>query len=79
MENSETDCREVLAQLFAYIDGELRRPTIAGIEAHLQRCIPCHLRADFERDFKLFVGNACRESPAPEELIHRIRARLDEL
>jgi mycothiol system anti-sigma-R factor len=79
MEDAQTNCGQVLAQLYLYIDGELERPTIAGIEAHLQRCVPCHLRTDFESHLKSFVGDSCRDEPAPVELLQRIRALLEDL
>jgi mycothiol system anti-sigma-R factor len=79
MENAQTNCRQVLAQIYLYIDGELERPTIAGIEQHMQSCLPCHLRADWERDFKSYVGTSCREAQAPVELLQRIRALLEEM
>jgi mycothiol system anti-sigma-R factor len=78
MENAEKNCRQVLAELYAFLDGELDPPEGVAIEVHLARCVPCHKRADFERDLKVFIATRCRSSGAPQELLIRIRAALDD-
>jgi mycothiol system anti-sigma-R factor len=78
MENAEKNCRQVVAELYAYLDGELQPPEGVAIEAHLLRCLPCHKRADFERDLKVFISSRCREASAPEDLLRRIRSALED-
>ena len=36
----DTDCREVLDKVYAYLDGELTRATCAEIREHLDECSP---------------------------------------
>lgn len=71
-------CREVLAHLSEYLDGELDDARAARVEAHVQGCLRC------ERFGGAFAGvvGALRRSladaaPAPEpNLVRRLRARL---
>jgi len=73
---SETDCRELLARLHAFLDGELDGATCADIRAHLEECRPCVASADFEVEFKQLVARSCREAPPPG-LLDRMRRLLD--
>ncbi|MGH2668859.1 MAG: mycothiol system anti-sigma-R factor [bacterium] len=76
MGHSETDCRQVIAELFLYIDGEIAGGQCAGIEAHLRRCAPCLNHVDFERELKEFVRRKCSEGAAPPDLVARLKDHL---
>ena len=76
MANAETNCREVIASLWTYLDGEVGEVSYVQIEAHLHDCAPCLRRCDFEREVKTLIASRCREGKAPEELLARIRAAL---
>jgi mycothiol system anti-sigma-R factor len=78
MENTKAECRQVLARLYEYLDGELETEVYVEIQSHLARCLPCHERAEFERVLKVFVGSTCKEKKAPESLLRRIRNALDD-
>jgi mycothiol system anti-sigma-R factor len=79
MENAETDCRAILAKLYLYLDGEIAGEGCATIEAHLRACVSCLRRCDFERDFLRLINERCREGRAPQYLLQRIRAAIEEL
>lgn len=69
------DCRDVLEQLYEYIDGELDEETVRKIRKHLKLCKKCYPRYDFERAFVNFLrdhGRIC----APPELRRKIFATL---
>lgn len=46
------DCEQALAQIFQFIDHELRPDEHAAMEKHLHACKSCFSRADFERRLK---------------------------
>ena len=72
------DCREALAKLHDYIDGELDTRNRDDFQAHLEACRPCLSYYEFERFFTEFVK---RHAPKPcvrEEFKSRLLARLSE-
>ncbi len=78
MGHSKTDCREVLRQLFLFIDGEMAAGDCGSIESHLSRCAPCLHNVEFERDLKAFVRRKCSEGAAAPEIADRLRERLNQ-
>ncbi|MDX1659009.1 MAG: mycothiol system anti-sigma-R factor [Nitriliruptorales bacterium] len=72
------DCREVLDDLQRYLDGELPASRLTRISAHLAECYPCTDRADFEDQLRAIVRRGCADR-APESLVRRVEAQLDEL
>ena len=77
MDDAPSDCREVLARLYQYIDGEIAAVDCASIELHFRDCEDCMHHADFEREFKAIIKRKCTDV-APEDIIARLRARLRE-
>lgn len=59
------DCEQALAQIFAFIDHELRPHEQAAMQAHLDTCKSCFSRAEFERRLKEKL-TTLRERATPE-------------
>lgn len=71
-------CHEVMAQLWAYIDGELTPEWTARIRAHLEMCERCHPQYDYQRTFLAFVHRLAAQ-PLPPGLRRRVfQALLEE-
>lgn len=70
------DCRELLAKLYAYLDGELDGGLCGELREHMDRCSPCRSNAEFEAAFKRFVARTCCDEP-PAGFFDRVRAVLD--
>ncbi len=72
------ECREVLARLYEYLDGELDAAGSEKVRAHLEACRPCLNRYEFERLFHEYVVARAPRPKAREEfkagLLARIRA-----
>lgn len=77
------ECREVLARLYEYLDGELDAAGSDRVRAHLEACRPCLNRFEFERLFHEYVVARVPRPTAREEfkagLLARIRAEQGEL
>lgn len=71
------DCRELLAKLHAYLDGELDAPLCDELRGHLDRCPSCRSSAAFEEAFKRFVARTCCDEP-PAGFFERVKAVLDD-
>ena len=76
MSDREIPCEEVIAQLFAYLDGDLEHAHSIDIDRHLERCRDCYTRAEFERRLREKVRDASNAA-APERLHRRIKGILD--
>lgn len=70
------DCDQALAELEAFLDGELPASELGRVSEHLAACYPCTDRATFEEQLRAVVRRGCVDR-APEDLLERVRARLD--
>ena len=74
-----TDCREVIARVHGYLDGELDGVSAEQVRQHLQECAPCLSQFDIEQVIKAMVARSCACEPAPTELRENVVARLTEI
>ncbi|MDQ3537806.1 MAG: mycothiol system anti-sigma-R factor [Actinomycetota bacterium] len=65
----------MLDRLEIYLDGETQVDLEVAIQHHLQDCLPCLDRAEFERELRALVAAKCRDC-APPGLLTRVRIRL---
>jgi mycothiol system anti-sigma-R factor len=75
----ETDCREVLAEVYLYLDLECEEARRAVIRTHLDECSPCLREYGIELEVKALVARCCGRETAPPALRDRLRAKLTEL
>ena len=71
----ETDCSEVLAHVYEYLDGEMPAGERATFKQHLDECSPCLREYGIEEDVKRLVKRSCLE-PAPVDLRARVLAKI---
>ncbi|GAA2663424.1 MULTISPECIES: mycothiol system anti-sigma-R factor [Nonomuraea] len=84
-EPHDTDCREVLDKVYAYLDGELGEGECVDIRVHLDECGPCLQEYDLDKAVKALVAKHCGCDPVPDDLrakvldrIARVRADLSD-
>ncbi len=75
----ETDCREVLAEVYLYLDLECGDDRRELIRNHLDECSPCLREYGIEQEVKALVARCCGDEVAPTQLRERLRVRLAEL
>ncbi len=75
-----SDCRDILCQLWEYLDGELPAGEADAIRLHLADCEHCNPQYRFQLRFlnALVRAYAAREVPRPE-FVSRLRATLDSI
>jgi mycothiol system anti-sigma-R factor len=71
-----TDCREVLREVYTYLDAEIDSDRRALIREHLDECAPCLRQYGLEHEVKLLVARCCGGERAPETLRVSVLARL---
>ncbi|HEX4811605.1 MAG TPA: mycothiol system anti-sigma-R factor [Nonomuraea sp.] len=72
----ETDCREVLDKVYAYLDGELAEGDCADVRVHLDECDPCLKEYDLDKAVKALVAKHCGCDPVPADLRSKVLARI---
>lgn len=63
---SSTECDEAVAEIYAFLDGELDDTVMIQVEAHLRRCSPCLEAFDFEADLRRVIAAKCTEEVTPD-------------
>ncbi|MER7275047.1 mycothiol system anti-sigma-R factor [Dactylosporangium sp. NPDC000244] len=74
----ETDCSDVLAEVYLYLDLECADERRTVIRDHLDECSPCLREFGIEQEVKALVARCCGSELAPAELKARLRAKLSE-
>ncbi|KAB8184334.1 mycothiol system anti-sigma-R factor [Nonomuraea phyllanthi] len=72
----DTDCREVLDKVYAYLDGELTETDVVEIRVHLDECGPCLKEYDLDKVVKALVHKHCGCDPVPADLRSKVLARI---
>ncbi|WP_433434047.1 mycothiol system anti-sigma-R factor [Nonomuraea sp. CA-141351] len=72
----DTDCREVLDKVYAYLDGELTESDVVEIRVHLDECGPCLKEYDLDKAVKALVHKHCGCDPVPADLRSKVLARI---
>jgi len=75
----ETDCSDVLAEVYLYLDLECADERRSLIRDHLDECSPCLREFGIEQEVKALVARCCGSELAPAELKDRLRLKLSEL
>ncbi|MDT4989456.1 MAG: hypothetical protein QOI74_3550 [Micromonosporaceae bacterium] len=78
-EPHETDCREVLAEVYLYLDVECADERRIVIRGHLDECSPCLREYGVEQEVRTLVARCCGAEVAPAAFKQRLRLRLAEL
>jgi mycothiol system anti-sigma-R factor len=72
----EVDCRDVLEQVYLYLDGEIDDADCAQIRQHLDECAPCLREFGIEQEVKALVARTCGCDVAPESLRSKVMMRI---
>jgi mycothiol system anti-sigma-R factor len=73
------DCRDVLGEVYLYLDLECDEQRRQLIRTHLDECSPCLREFGIEQEVKVLVSRCCGGEIAPTALRERLRARLSEI
>ena len=72
-------CIDVNKYLYEFMDGELETGLYPKLQKHLEHCIPCNQRYEFEKQTRLLIKSHCKNVTAPRHLHSRIIANLDSI
>jgi mycothiol system anti-sigma-R factor len=72
----DTECSEVLARIYTYLDGELDKTGCSDIAQHLDECGPCLKEYGLEEAVKKLVRKHCGCDPVPQDLRSKVLDRI---
>jgi len=72
----ETDCSEVLAEVWLFLDHECDTGRRELLEKHLDECSPCLEQFGIEEHLKVLLARKCGGEHAPEALKQRLREKI---
>jgi mycothiol system anti-sigma-R factor len=72
----ETDCSEVLAEVWLFLDHECDVGRRRLLEKHLDECSPCLEQFGIEEHLKVLLARKCGGEHAPEGLKQRVREKI---
>ena len=75
----DMDCREVISEVYLYLDLECDERRREVISVHLDECSPCLREYGIEQEVKALVARCCGDETAPPTLRERLRAKLAEI
>jgi mycothiol system anti-sigma-R factor len=75
----DVDCRQILAEVYVYLDLECSDERRSTITHHLDECSPCLREYGIEQEVKALVARCCGNDRAPTELRDRLRLKLESL
>lgn len=71
------NCRETIAELDAFLDGELSDEMRGHIREHLEGCTDCLSAFDFQAELKAAIRRKCSNETLPEGLLDKIAKCFD--
>jgi mycothiol system anti-sigma-R factor len=78
-DHHDTDCSEVLAAVYHFLDGEISDSQKHVIREHLDECSPCLRQFGIEQEVKALVARSCGSDRAPEGLRVKIITRIQQV
>ena len=75
-EPHETDCAEVLAEVWLFLDHECDDARRRLLERHLDECRPCLAEYGLDEKVKKLLATKCAGDRAPDGLKNRLRASI---
>ncbi|HEX4724461.1 MAG TPA: mycothiol system anti-sigma-R factor [Pseudonocardiaceae bacterium] len=72
----ETDCSQVLAEVWLLLDHECSSERRLKLEQHLDECGPCLEQFGLEEHLKELLARKCGGEHAPDTLKERLRASI---
>jgi mycothiol system anti-sigma-R factor len=75
-DHHETDCSEVLAEVWLFLDQECNEGRRALLTKHLDECAPCLAEYGLDEKLKKLLATKCGGEAAPDSLKDRLRNQI---
>ena len=74
--HDDVRCREILEEVYLFLDGERTHHARSAIQQHLDDCTPCLRKYGLEREVKALVARCCGQEETPIDLRERVLVAL---
>ncbi|MDQ3762526.1 MAG: mycothiol system anti-sigma-R factor [Actinomycetota bacterium] len=75
----DTDCRQVLSELWIFLDNECDHARRELLQRHLDECGPCLEEFGLDKHLKALLARKCGGDHAPDALKQRLRQSIREI
>ncbi|MDQ4021162.1 MAG: mycothiol system anti-sigma-R factor [Actinomycetota bacterium] len=75
----EIDCREVLGELWLFLDNECNHERRELLKRHLEECRPCLEEFGLDEHLKALLARKCGGDHAPDALKQRLRQSIRDI
>jgi len=75
-DHHDTDCAEVLAEVWSFLDHECDESRRALLAQHLDECGPCLAEYGLDEKLKKLLATKCGGDKAPADLKDRLRQQI---
>ncbi len=72
-------CTEIIKHLYEFIDNEVDKSNYLTIKRHLEHCMDCRQRYEFEKGIRAMIKAHCINVTAPKHLHHKILNGLNSI
>lgn len=73
------NCREVLAEVWLFLDNECNHERRELLQRHLDECGSCLEEFGIEEHLKALLARKCRGDHAPDQLKYRLRESIQQI
>jgi mycothiol system anti-sigma-R factor len=77
--DDEVDCRDVLSDVYVFLDNECDEGQRSKIKEHLDDCYPCLRKFGIEQEVKALLARKCGGDVAPSSLRSNLKIRLSQV
>ena len=66
------NCKDIEKKFHSYLDGEMKKGELILLEQHLDYCLPCDKKIEFEKKLRDIVKLKGKENIIPEKLLKEL-------
>jgi anti-sigma factor (TIGR02949 family) len=66
------NCKDIEKKFQSYLDGEIDRHELLLLEQHLDYCLPCDKKIEFEKKLREIIKLKGKEQKPPEKIIKEL-------
>jgi len=66
------NCKDIEKKFHSFLDGEMNSTELRLLEEHLEYCLPCDKKIEFEKKLRQIIKSKGQEKKVPEKLIEQL-------
>ncbi len=66
------NCKDIEKKFHSYLDGEMNKNDLLLLEQHLDYCLPCDKKIEFEKKLREILKSKASEKKLPDKLLKEL-------